>query len=79
MSHRIINTITISCVLLGSSTVMASQQPITVEKIAKEYQSYIVDYQDYPSARRSALTKQLLANVENKEKPTFAKVMTAAK
>ena len=65
MSNRIMNTITISCVLLGSSsTVMASQKPITVEKIAKEYQSYIVDYKDYPSARRSELTQHLLATIE---------------
>lgn len=79
MSHCIINTITLSCVLLGSSAVMASQKPITVEKIAKEYKSYIVDYQDYPSARRSALTEQLLAIVENKEKFPLERVMAEIK
>ncbi len=64
MSNRIINTITISCVLLGASTAIASQKPITVEKIAKENKSYIVDYKSYPEARRSALTQQLLASIE---------------
>jgi hypothetical protein len=79
MSNRIINTITISCVLLGSSTAIASQKLITVEKIAKENQSYIVDYQDYPAARRSALTQYLLAAVEDDSSLSTKKVSTESK
>jgi len=63
MSNRIINTITISCVLLGS-TAMAEQKPMVVEKIVAEYQSYITDYKSYPSARRSILTEHLVAAIE---------------
>jgi hypothetical protein len=43
---------------------VASQKPMTVEKIAQEYQSYTVDYKTYPSARRSALTEYLLTTIE---------------
>jgi len=76
MSNRIINTITISCVLLGSSTAIASQKLITVEKIAKENQSYIVDYKSYPAARRSALTQSLLADVEKNSFSSAKKTRT---
>ena len=80
MSNRIINTITISCVLLGISTATAtaSQKPITVEKIVKENQSYIVDYKDYPAARRSALTEHLLGLVDEDSSSLAKKVITGS-
>jgi PhoPQ-activated pathogenicity-related protein len=78
MSNRIINTITISCVLLGVSTATASQKPITVEKIVKENQSYIVDYKDYPAARRSALTQHLLGIVDKDSSLSTKKAITGS-
>lgn len=76
MSNRIINTIIIPCVFLGSSNVIANQKPITVENIAKEYQSYIVDYKGYPSARRSTSTEQLIVATEEGEVSSPKKVET---
>ncbi len=75
MLNRIINTITISCVLLGTSAATANQKPITVEKIVKENQSYIVAYKDYPAARHSALTQHLLGLVGEDSSSSAKKVI----
>lgn len=77
MSKRIMKTITISCLLGASSTVTAmpvpnQNNPLTIEQIAKEYQSYTVDYKDYPPARRSELTTHILTTVEGENKQSVS-------
>lgn len=77
MSKRIMKTITISCLLGASSTITAmpvpnQSTPLTIEQIAKEYQSYTVDYKDYPPARRSELTTHVLTTVEDETKQSVS-------
>ncbi len=76
MSNRTTNTIVVSCLLFASSAFFASPVFSTMghanntllnETIASAmHQTYISEYNSYPSARRSDLTVQMLNIISEK-------------